>query len=268
MVYSMGEARRPNEDEEAAPLLSYPLGAAPGSFDSLFSSLRAAKRLQEALCDLARRFELQGGCYVHLGHAVRTLDEGTAPMVARFVATSISDKRLYLEEGGLACDPVARAIATVHIPFAWSSAPGPAASDGQRRLAARLKGRGVTGGVAAPIQDYAAGPAYVSLYSAYGGEAEALIADQGPQLAFAAAAFHQQAKALLPSLTHTGALTLREMECLRLAALGHTAPETADVLEVTSRTVEFHLRNAAEKLGATNKVRAVALAVSRGMIAM
>jgi LuxR family transcriptional activator of conjugal transfer of Ti plasmids len=108
----------------------------------------------------------------------------------------------------------------------------------------------------------------ICLFSAYQGEAEALIAARGPELAYAAAAFHQQAKARLQPLTHEGVLTAREIDCMRLAAQGCTADETAAALDVTRRTVEFHLKNAADKMGAANKVRAVALAVARGMIAV
>jgi LuxR family transcriptional activator of conjugal transfer of Ti plasmids len=231
----------------------------------------ALRALEEALRELAWGFGLQGGHYVHLGHAVRDVRKDCTLAPSRFIATSVSDRRLYLDEGGLAIDPTARRAAGAHTPFAWWTAAEDGAADSRRWLAGRLKGRGVHGGVAAPVQDYAAGPAYVSLYSAYSGEAEQLVAARGPELAYAAAAFHEQAKSRLSpagAQTAAAALTAREMDCLRLAALGHTVTETAEALQVTPRTVEFHLKNAADKFGASNKLRAVALAVSRGLIAL
>jgi DNA-binding CsgD family transcriptional regulator len=229
------------------------------------------RTLEEALRQLAWRFGLQGGHYVHLGHAIRDVREDSASPPVRFIATSVSDRRLFLDEYGLTFDPTARRIAHAHTPFSWTAAAEGEASDGQRWLAGRLKGRGVHGGIAAPVQDYAAGPAYISLYSAFSGEAEQLIAARGPELAYAAASFHEQAKSKLPAAGQNGvrsALTAREIDCLRLAALGRTVTETADALQVTPRTVEFHLKNAAEKFGASNKLRAVALAISRGLITL
>jgi LuxR family transcriptional activator of conjugal transfer of Ti plasmids len=230
-----------------------------------------ADQLQEALRDLALRFGLKGAHYVHLGHAVRAIGaEGPARPV-RFLTTSVSDRRLYLEEGGLTWDPPLPQIAQACRPFAWTTAAIEQAGEDGRWLASRLKGRGVHGGVAAPVQDYAAGPAYLSFYSAFSGEAEALLAAHGPELAWAAAGFHEEAKRrLAPIVDGTArlALTTREIDCLRLAALGQTVQETAEALQVTPRTVEFHLKNAADKFGASNKLRAVALAISRGLISV
>lgn len=56
-------------------------------------------------------------------------------------------------------------------------------------------------------------------------------------------------------------LTERELECLRWAAGGKTAWETGMVLNISERTVNFHLVNAQKKLGATNKIQTVARAI-------
>ncbi|MEQ1863955.1 MAG: LuxR family transcriptional regulator [Micropepsaceae bacterium] len=54
-------------------------------------------------------------------------------------------------------------------------------------------------------------------------------------------------------------LTLREIECLRWAALGKSAWEISRILGIARRTVSFHLENAKAKLG----VRSVCQAVAR-----
>lgn len=61
-------------------------------------------------------------------------------------------------------------------------------------------------------------------------------------------------------------LTAREVECMRLAAQGLTIGETARRIQVAERTVEFHLGNAMRKLGATNKLRAVVVALQLKLI--
>ncbi len=61
-------------------------------------------------------------------------------------------------------------------------------------------------------------------------------------------------------------LTARELECLHWVSLGKAAWETATIIGRSPRTVEFHLSNAVRKLGATNKIHAVVLAVRQKLI--
>lgn len=62
------------------------------------------------------------------------------------------------------------------------------------------------------------------------------------------------------------ALSDGERECLSWAGHGKTAWETAQIMALSPRTVEFHLANAIAKLGAANKVHAAAIAVRLGLI--
>lgn len=58
----------------------------------------------------------------------------------------------------------------------------------------------------------------------------------------------------------------RERQCLAWAARGKTLAETAVLMGITPRTVEFHLENARRKLGAVTIAHAVAQAVRRGFL--
>lgn len=62
------------------------------------------------------------------------------------------------------------------------------------------------------------------------------------------------------------ALTVREKECLLWATEGKTAWETAQILNISERTVTFHLQNVQGKLGVNNRQQAVARAVALGII--
>lgn len=62
------------------------------------------------------------------------------------------------------------------------------------------------------------------------------------------------------------ALTPREAQCLGWAARGKTRADTAQILDVTPRTVEFHLDNARTKLKAQTVAQAVAEAMRRELI--
>jgi PAS domain S-box-containing protein len=61
-------------------------------------------------------------------------------------------------------------------------------------------------------------------------------------------------------------LTAREREVIALAAHGNTTREIAERLVVSPTTVDTHIRSAMERLGARNRVHAVALALARGEV--
>ena len=61
-------------------------------------------------------------------------------------------------------------------------------------------------------------------------------------------------------------LTDREQQCIFWACEGKTSWEISRILEISERTVIFHLNNIVNKLGATNRQHAVAIAISRGMV--
>lgn len=62
------------------------------------------------------------------------------------------------------------------------------------------------------------------------------------------------------------ALTSRERECLFWACEGKTTWEMARILEISERTVIFHLTSATKKLGAANRQHAVAKAILKGLV--
>ena len=66
---------------------------------------------------------------------------------------------------------------------------------------------------------------------------------------------------------HRGApLSRRELECLTLSAKGQTSVDIAFKLGITERTVNFHFSNIVSKLDAANRIEAIAIAVSRGIV--
>lgn len=61
-------------------------------------------------------------------------------------------------------------------------------------------------------------------------------------------------------------LTLRECEVLCWTGEGKTAGEIGQILNISERTVNFHVNNVLLKLNATNKVQAVVKAIVMGLI--
>ncbi len=70
---------------------------------------------------------------------------------------------------------------------------------------------------------------------------------------------------ILNSVTNSN-LTQREVTMIGWSALGKTSSEVALIEGISERTVNFHLANIMEKLGAVNKTAAVAKAVRLGII--
>lgn len=235
--------------------LDRPREAPFGSSPRAPSPVREAPSgLDQRLRALAQGHGFYSGLYLHIGHVLCDAERVLA--TGRLVASSAVALRQY--GAALAASSVARRAATAHRPFAWSSV--------EERFPG-LVGRHI--GLSIPVQDHAAGPGVVTLVGQDYHRARALAADAAGVLAVAATDLHQSALAgMRPAAIANSALTAREIECLRSAATGQTVAETAEGLGIASRTVEFHLKNVTEKLGAANKVHAVAIAVSHGLFTL
>jgi DNA-binding NarL/FixJ family response regulator len=61
-------------------------------------------------------------------------------------------------------------------------------------------------------------------------------------------------------------LSERELQGLRLAARGYVSKRIAAEMGISQATVAWHLGNASRKLGAANRIEAVAIALKRGLI--
>jgi len=216
---------------------------------------RVATGPDQGLRALAHEHGFYSALYLHIGHAACGRVAAHAGPPSRLVASSPIALRQYGQ--ALTASSVARRAAGSHRPFAWTTAeedlPG-------------LAGRHV--GLAIPVQDHAAGPGLVALIGQDLDRARRLAREEAAALAFAAADLHQAILVSVRPAATAAALTAREIECLRFAAVGRTVADTSQALGITGRTVEFHLKNVAEKLDATNKVHAVALAVSQGLVSL
>ncbi len=69
-----------------------------------------------------------------------------------------------------------------------------------------------------------------------------------------------------PRMLEIPSLTEREIEILRWSADGKTVAEIALILPISANTVNFHLKNAMQKLTATNKATAILRAVMYGLL--
>ena len=61
-------------------------------------------------------------------------------------------------------------------------------------------------------------------------------------------------------------LSDRERQCLQWVAKGKTSWETAAILQVSERTVNFHVGNACRKLNVYKRQAGVSLAIQQGLL--
>ncbi len=67
------------------------------------------------------------------------------------------------------------------------------------------------------------------------------------------------------SPTYPNGLTARELEVLKLVAAGHSNPEIAQILTLSRKTVEAHLRSIFAKLEVTSRTAATRFALEHNL---
>lgn len=86
---------------------------------------------------------------------------------------------------------------------------------------------------------------------------------------------HSGRRRILPSVAcalaeqmHTETLSPREIEVLRLAAVGNTNQKIGDQLGLSEGTIKTHMKNVLAKMQANDRTHAVLLGIQRGIIGM
>jgi LuxR family transcriptional regulator len=92
--------------------------------------------------------------------------------------------------------------------------------------------------------------------------------DKGYKMIWLTQITHQlMAKKLVePAVTDENALSGRELEVLRWTAEGKTSGEISMIMNITERTVNFHINNCMRKLDVTNKTSAAVKAALLGLL--
>jgi len=200
-----------------------------------------------------------------------------------FYQTSVRNDfvETYVSMGLLGYDPVVTRAASSNASFTWADCHE-FGLQSQRRAGPKgrawqvmglAKDHGYTQGFAMPLHavDHQGRPAS-ALLSLYWTEEPGTMEHATPfWLKLAGATYHEKLLEFrgLPkaSVTAPPSLTDREREILVWACRGKTRSETADILNITERTVEYHFENAMRKLGVHNKFHAIAVAVQSRLIA-
>ncbi len=171
-------------------------------------------------------------------------------------------------------NPMAILCRFQQLPFVWMTEETPDYAIGDRETHVRtlqeLAAQGIFSSAVIPVRTPRARIGYIG----FGGRlprahVQALIDAHGPDLLVMGHAFlrlylaaHRDER--MPE--DCASLSPREVDCLTLAARGHGDEDIAQRLGISRHTARFHIENAVEKLGASNRTHAVALGAQLGLI--
>ncbi|RWJ58989.1 MAG: LuxR family transcriptional regulator [Mesorhizobium sp.] len=213
---------------------------------------------REALASAASRFDLLTFAYLCLP----SQPSGEPKLISNYPYPWTAH---YLRNQYQRVDPVIMRARLAERPFQWEcDLRGVETSKVQQRLFAEAAEFGICSGLTIPIVDRR-GRVAAMTFAAREPSALLRVAERYEQaLQLMAMCFHIHIRRKLSvNRTVDGILlTPREYDCLRWAARGTSALDTACILGITARTVAFHLDNARNKLGVRTKNQAVALLAS------
>lgn len=176
----------------------------------------------------------------------------------------------YREQRFERIDPVVKPTLAPRRSFYWNGISSDWKTPAERRLFADARSFQISSGVTVPIRvgGYSLAAFTLASDDSSGGfERYAAEAIDILQLMGLYYHVHVHAKLRLGfNRLDDAPLTSRETQCLTWAARGKTMADTAQILGVVKRTVEFHLDNARTKLNALTLPQAVAEAIRRDLL--
>jgi len=175
----------------------------------------------------------------------------------------------YKQRGFMPQDPVLAYSIRQNLPRDWHTIAVQYSSEPGRLVMDEARDFGLKSGLVCPT--HGAGGAFALLTFSASRDylhLDASVHARLPQLHLLASYLHE---ALLRTveireISHPTTLTEREKECLLWGAEGKTAWEIGQILNISERTVIFHLQNACLKLDVSNRQQAIARAISSGII--
>jgi DNA-binding CsgD family transcriptional regulator len=230
----------------------------------VLSDLRLAKRDGELIETMKKFTEECGFSAFQLAPGPHNPTPDPTALLA-FGSYNLDWKRQYATEPSCRHDP-ARAQAILRAgSVQWRRVFIQVRDPEQRNFVARARAQGFKDGVTTPIHG-PQGCVAVMMFAA--DHTIDLDGEDEEALSHIAMALHQRvrriAAAALVKAPLQARLTAREIECLHWVLEGKTNWEIGILAGVTARTVQFHLGNAARKLGVCNRVQAAVSALVSG----
>ena len=187
------------------------------------------------------------------------------PTVLMFNNYSDEWQRCYQERGYLEVDPTVRHGLTSTLPVIWSDQLFASAPE----LWEEARAHGLQFGWAQASRDCNGAVGMLTLARGVDKLTENELSVNYARMTWLTQFAHAgMSKLLVPKHVPESAvvLTAREREVLRWTAEGKTAGEVAQILNMSERTVNFHINNIVVKFGASNKTQAAVKAAALGML--
>lgn len=242
----------------------------PSSFQELIDSALTAQTVEDLHAVCSRVCEVFGFDFFLYGTQFPT--SFVKPQVAIISGFPSDWWHHYKACGYMKVDPTVIHCTRRLTPLLWKDikvdvrCPEPLA----QKIMVEARDHGLKSGVSFPAHGGGSESAILSLVSQKKHEdAEAGIFQYLPQGHLITGYIHESARRIFAKKELPIAkaqLTQRERECLLWAAEGKTTWETAHILNISERTVIFHIQNASTKLNVSNRQHAIARAVSQGLI--
>lgn len=222
----------------------------------------------KAICD---EFSQQAGFEYYLFGICR-LTSLSSPEISTITNYPDDWMATYFEEGFQRHDPVVRYCFENVAPIRWEQllTMDQYITPEAEKVLAKAGEMGLKHGVSIPVRSHTGDVAVFSLSTKVdediNGRFEKVLATA--QM-FATELFNTVSRININQKveeTQKEKLTPRELECLFWACEGKTTWEISKIIEISERTVIFHLTSATKKLGAVNRQHAVAKAMSTGLI--
>lgn len=193
--------------------------------------------------------------------------DNPAPAIALNYPTSWTD--YYFEHKYQAVDPVVHYAPGLGQPFLWRWLEQTFKLDrAQATVMDQAREVGLLDGVAVPLHGPRGNVCLLTCAAANRHPRAGLMLSN---VALLAAQFH----AVYSELCHADAdcrivpvLSPRERACLQWIAKGKSSSEVGVILHISENTVNFHLKKAFRKLGASNRIAAVVNAIRYGLVSI
>lgn len=203
--------------------------------------------------------------FEYCAYGIRMPVPVSRPRVAMFNNYSSKWQECYDSRGYLQVDPTVQHALKSSLPVVWSNQLFMQA----REMWEDARSHGLRVGWAQASRDPAGAVGLLTLArSAEPLSRSELDANQAKMAWLAQYTHAAMARLLTPKLAPETqiALTPREKEVLRWTAEGKTSYEISQILDVSERTVNFHVNNAVAKLETSNKTQAAVKATALGML--
>ena len=202
-------------------------------------------------------------CYQHIPPA-GAADEGKRRIYAEGYPEGLIAK--YIREKKYRVDPVSNYALNAAKPFRWSEIRElTSLSKAQVEFLEEARANGLTDGLAVQVFGPAGRNGYFGL--GFGPRTAEIGDEQVREMQWVCQSAHMKycdmVKASLPSAPH---LTERELEILAWVSRGKSNSVIADIMGISTHTVDAYLRRAFLKLGTTDRITAAIRALGAGLI--